>query len=1288
MATNKVIGFSIEVVGDERIIKTLEQLKAEIKSTEAEFSKAEFGSQKYKELEQTLGVLKAKQADLRNEQRKTQTEFAATKFDVGSYRALNAELVKLGAGFKELSEADREGAVGKEMLKSIQILDTKLKGIDAELGHFQRNVGDYENAVTRAFAKIGDKGEVEKRFKSLQKEAKEANNEAEKLGAAVKKARKEADPNLAAIEKAFIEATEQAEKLNKEAGKLGEEFPDNAKIFKSSITGLIPGLDDAIQQFEGLATASGFAGKAMAGAFVGFAAAGAAFAGLQAIGEVTREFTKLRTEATALTDATGAELDKLAVDIKTTADVFQTDYVDVLRATNALSKNFNLTLEESSRLITEFQLAGGLITDDSIKQVEEYSSVLGDANVKAEDLLTIIALSAKSGQFNDFGVDAFKEFSIRLNTDGKKIAAALKEIERQTGATFADKLVNDVEAGAIGTTEALGIITKELEKLPIKSQPVKKALSEIFGAKGEDVSSDFLLQLSKVGGGLDSLIDKDNKYTIALREQIRVTADLNEAKNELTKRFEGLVAASSNATTQIQTGFIKALNYLYDTLAPITSALFDMVKGFARVASETPIIIKPIMFLVQAFGALFEGLRYIPATMQSVSAAMDVLESRIDATWGKIIIKAEILAKKATALLTFNPDTKAVLAKDIVLLEDKLKVIDRFAAEKGKSIGDVYKETFVKAVKATEEFTKKPIVAPSIVPSKSPNQLGETAAAAVKKETQALKKEQDTQAEQTAKFRQDALKSEQDFAEKKRQILLDLNRDIIAEQLAIMQDGKAKELQAEQNRTDAVTAAQKERLTQYQKSLSDAAEKIKKDLGKDSAEYKNFVAQSQKDVAEVTAQSNLLLETEAEQHRQKVQGINAKYDNSDYKALLEQQARELNAIDEAYKLQELQLAEQRAKAQTGQSSDAAAKIGAKFDTQEFDLQKAKLIEKLAALDKELYELQSEAPSNPFITDADIDATILAKQQLNTELAELEKQQTETVQEEAAQREAARDAEYQRAGQIALAALDFIGQLAQQQDEAEQEQIQKRLSDKDNEIATIEDKLSTASGLQKEALQSQLDEELAAKKAIEKEQADLEKKAAKRQKAISIIQSLINTALAISGALAAPPFFPLNAPSVITAGVLGAIQTAAIIAQPLATGGKVKGVPNIAQLPNGDNVFTTLRIGEVVMNEAQQATLRAIAGGDIFSRIKIPGFAAGGVVGGTSAIPTNLPYTTTATADNKLTAFAAQTEAAILALDRKTDAIYNSVVTLKVGLDTDELNAVQNEEARLRKKATL
>lgn len=1292
MANNKVIGFSIEVVGDERIVKTLEQLKTEIKSTEAEFAKAEFGTKKYEELNDTLGLLKAKQQQVRDEQRNTQRDFAATKFDLGSYRSLNAELGKMRGNFKELSEADRDGEVGKEMLKNIAVLDKKLKGIDEEIGLFQRNVGDYENAVTRAFAKIGDKGEVEKRFKAVQKAAKDANIEAANLGDAVKKARKTADPNLAAIEKSFVEATEAADKLNKEADDLGKGFPNNAKIIQSSISGLIPGLDDAISKFEEMATASGLAGKVVAGAFIGFAAAGAVFAGIQAIGEVTKEFTKLRTEATALTNATDEQLDQLVVSVKTTADVFEADLVDVLRATNALSKNFNITLEESSALIDQFQLAGGLITDDSIKQVEEYSSALADTNIQAEDLLTIIALAAKSGQFNDFGVDAFKEFTIRLNTDGKKIAIALKEIERQTGDTFADKLVNDVEKGAIGTTQALGIITTELEKLPIKSQPVKKALSEIFGAKGEDVSADFLVQLSKVGNGLDALIDKDNKYTKAILEQIAVTKDLNEAKNELTKRFEGLVAASTNAATQIQTGLIKVLIYLYDSLAPITIAALDAIKSLYEVGRTSGFVEKPVGLLAVAVQSLFDGLKFLPAQLYAIDAAMQIFEERIDIGWGRLVNKADILGKKATSLLTFDPKAKAVLAADIAVLERKIETADRFAREKGKTLGEIYNAALKEQFLKIKQFTETPIKSPTILPAKNPklapNQIGQTAALAQNKANEAVKKEQEKAAADTEKFREAALKAEQDFAEKKRQILLDLNRDIISQQLAILAEGEAKEMQAEQNRTDAVVAAQKERLRQYEKGLADASKTIVDNLGEDSKEYKDFLEQSKKDIEEVTAQSDILLENEANQHRKNMQAISQKYDASDYKAMLEQQARELNAIDEAYKLQELQLSEQRAKAEKGQSPSGAIKIGVEFDAKEYELQKAKLLEKLKTLDDELYELQSQAPTNPLISDDDIDKVIAAKQTLNTALAILEKEQTADVQSQAAEREAARQQEYQMAGQIASAAIDFIGQLAQQQNDNEAEQVQERLTAKDSEIAAIEQKLETASGLQKEALQSNLDEELKAKKALEKEQSDLEKKAAKEQKALSVIQSLINTALAVSGALAAPPFFPLNAPSVLTAGVLGAIQTAAIIAQPLATGGKVVGVPNIAQLPNGDNVFTTLRLGEVVMNEQQQTDLRYLAGDNIFARIKVPGFASGGLVGGSSAIPTTLSTTAYSKESDNFALYAAQTEASILALDRKTDAIYNTVLTLKVALDTDELAAVQTEEARLRKKAIL
>ena len=124
--------------------------------------------------------------------------------------------------------------------------------------------------------------------------------------------------------------------------------------------------------------------------------------------------------------------------------------------------------------------------------------------------------------------------------------------------------------------------------------------------------------------------------------------------------------------------------------------------------------------------------------------------------------------------------------------------------------------------------------------------------------------------------------------------------------------------------------------------------------------------------------------------------------------------------------------------------------------------------------------------------------------------------------------------------------------------------------------------------------------------------------------MAIIQSLIATALAI--AKANP-----NIPLMILAGITGAAQTAAIAAQPLATGGVVgklngeivqfagggvvKSKGNIKPLTNGDNVLATLKTGEVVLNREQQNRI----GYSTLKSAKIPGFAAGGVVGAPTSL---------------------------------------------------------------------
>lgn len=66
-------------------------------------------------------------------------------------------------------------------------------------------------------------------------------------------------------------------------------------------------------------------------------------------------------------------------------------------------------------------------------------------------------------------------------------------------------------------------------------------------------------------------------------------------------------------------------------------------------------------------------------------------------------------------------------------------------------------------------------------------------------------------------------------------------------------------------------------------------------------------------------------------------------------------------------------------------------------------------------------------------------------------------------------------------------------------------------------------------------------------ALEERKREIEKESARRQKVISITQAVINTALGITSALAAP--FPVNTILPIAIGIAGAAQVAAIIATP-------------------------------------------------------------------------------------------------------------------------------------------
>lgn len=120
--------------------------KAAAKTLREELQGVEKGSEAYKEIITRVAKTRVEQAALNAEVRVAQREFERTKVAFGSYRDLELQLQRLREQYRQLSAAERDGATGKQLLKNIGELDVKLKQVDASIGIYTRNVGNYASA--------------------------------------------------------------------------------------------------------------------------------------------------------------------------------------------------------------------------------------------------------------------------------------------------------------------------------------------------------------------------------------------------------------------------------------------------------------------------------------------------------------------------------------------------------------------------------------------------------------------------------------------------------------------------------------------------------------------------------------------------------------------------------------------------------------------------------------------------------------------------------------------------------------------------------------------------------------------------------------------------------------------------------------------------------------------------------------------------------------------------------------------------------------------------------------
>ena len=124
--------------------ETISALRTSLRELSKEYKTGSISEEEYKsKRDATVSQLrtlteqnKQYSAILRNH---TQVAIATT----GSYNEMKASMLQLEKEYYSLSQAAREGAKGMDILNNIGKLNQQLKDIDAQMGNYQRNVGNY-----------------------------------------------------------------------------------------------------------------------------------------------------------------------------------------------------------------------------------------------------------------------------------------------------------------------------------------------------------------------------------------------------------------------------------------------------------------------------------------------------------------------------------------------------------------------------------------------------------------------------------------------------------------------------------------------------------------------------------------------------------------------------------------------------------------------------------------------------------------------------------------------------------------------------------------------------------------------------------------------------------------------------------------------------------------------------------------------------------------------------------------------------------------------------------------
>lgn len=442
----------------------------------------------------------------------------------GTYTQLSQRLEILKRAYRQLSEEEKNSPLGKQLNAAILDLDAHLKDLDADMGQFQRNVGNYAIATDKMAGS----------FLNL-------------LGL---------PPQLSNSLKGCFETMAKGESVMASLGtKLGA-------------------LGRTLMTF--------LANPAML-AILGIAGTVAAFKWWYEYNKGIAEATRLTKEFFGIKDS--GELTALRDEIKAVADVYEKDYIDVLKTVDALHAQWGMSAQEALQVVKDGFASGADLGGNMLSLLQQYAPSFHDIGLSASETVAIIQ-QTRSGIFTEGGLQAIQMAGVRIRQMSESAKKSLDAIGLSS-----KQIEQELSSGETSIMEVIKMISARIKELPPDCEEVGNVLKDVFGRNGAAQGLQMIESFDQMNTSLEEAKKTTGEYGELLEKQVEAQTELNKAVSELfdatDEGFENTILSLKIIGTEL--------------LVEVLHGMKDIVNWFIEWYNESVLVRGVIQLLGAAF---------------------------------------------------------------------------------------------------------------------------------------------------------------------------------------------------------------------------------------------------------------------------------------------------------------------------------------------------------------------------------------------------------------------------------------------------------------------------------------------------------------------------------------------------------------------------------------------------------------------------------------------------------------------------------------------------------------